>query len=307
MRGHDRVIVIDFQIAPLSDDHGTIIGLQPSGVDVTERVMAETELGRREARSAFWPICANGSTSKAEPTAILVAAASATGEHLATDFGAVMEIDAERGQLVAHAAHGAPCLPSGRYPVATIFNDAMLARLTLGLPFPIADTQSDPAVADRRDQFNGMGVRACLAVPLLRSGRLVGALALGHASPRAWDEEIELVRTVAERAWNAAENARLMKALVQSEERLRGFANANIIGMLYGDIEGGISFANDEFLRIIGRSRADLETGAIRWTRSRPPSGWRPTASTSPKRASAAPARPTRRPMSGLTASMCPC
>jgi PAS domain S-box-containing protein len=60
-------------------------------------------------------------------------------------------------------------------------------------------------------------------------------------------------------------------ALRLSEERLHGFVSANVIGILYGDFEGGIQDANDEFLRIVGYSREDLQAGRLRWIDITPP------------------------------------
>ncbi|MCU0535463.1 MAG: PAS domain S-box protein [Hydrococcus sp. Prado102] len=54
-------------------------------------------------------------------------------------------------------------------------------------------------------------------------------------------------------------------ALQTSEARLMSFFEANIIGILYGDIYGRIKEANDEFLRIIGYTRDDLNAGRLRW------------------------------------------
>ncbi|MCU0536756.1 MAG: PAS domain S-box protein [Hydrococcus sp. Prado102] len=53
--------------------------------------------------------------------------------------------------------------------------------------------------------------------------------------------------------------------LKANEERLKTFFEANVIGIIYGDIYGGILEANDEFLRIVGYTREDLNSGRLRW------------------------------------------
>ncbi len=59
------------------------------------------------------------------------------------------------------------------------------------------------------------------------------------------------------------------------EERLRRFAEADIIGITMGDARGRIISANDEFLRIIGASRADFEAGRINLREITPREWWR--------------------------------
>lgn len=60
-------------------------------------------------------------------------------------------------------------------------------------------------------------------------------------------------------------------AVRTSEERLRSFFEANLVGIIFGDENGSIREANDEFLRIIGYSRTDLQTGQLRWVDITPP------------------------------------
>ena len=55
-------------------------------------------------------------------------------------------------------------------------------------------------------------------------------------------------------------------ALDRNESRLRRFADSDIIGVIFGDIYGGISYANDEYLRIIGYSREEFDSNQIGWS-----------------------------------------
>ena len=52
-------------------------------------------------------------------------------------------------------------------------------------------------------------------------------------------------------------------ALEASEEKLRMLAEANLIGIIFGDVNGGIIEANDEFLRIVGYTREQLQRGEL--------------------------------------------
>lgn len=61
----------------------------------------------------------------------------------------------------------------------------------------------------------------------------------------------------------------------RAERRAKALFDAGVIGTLEGDIHGRVFAANDEFLRIIGYSRADLDAGRVRWDLLTP-SEWLP-------------------------------
>lgn len=67
------------------------------------------------------------------------------------------------------------------------------------------------------------------------------------------------------------ENCRAEEALKIKDENLQTFINANIIGIIFSDIYGGILEVNDEFLRIIGYTREDLLAGNLDWRNLTPP------------------------------------
>ena len=60
-------------------------------------------------------------------------------------------------------------------------------------------------------------------------------------------------------------------ALQASEEKLRMLVEANLMGIMFGDVNGGIMEANDEFLRIVGCTREQLQRGELNWIDMTPP------------------------------------
>jgi PAS domain S-box-containing protein len=71
--------------------------------------------------------------------------------------------------------------------------------------------------------------------------------------------------------WSIDRERRAAEALRASELRLRRIFEAEMIGILFWTIDGGIIDANDAFLSIVGYSRGDLEAGRLRWTEITPP------------------------------------
>jgi PAS domain S-box-containing protein len=61
------------------------------------------------------------------------------------------------------------------------------------------------------------------------------------------------------------------EALKLSEERLKCFVEGNIVGILFGDVYGNVHEANDEFLRMVKYTRAELQAGQVRWDEITPP------------------------------------
>jgi PAS domain S-box-containing protein len=56
-----------------------------------------------------------------------------------------------------------------------------------------------------------------------------------------------------------------------NQERLRSFFEANLVGILFAQKNGSILEANDEFLRIVGYSREDIQAGRLNWANITPP------------------------------------
>lgn len=61
------------------------------------------------------------------------------------------------------------------------------------------------------------------------------------------------------------ENRRIHEQLIrqESEARFQRLLHSNLIGVIFGDLDGRLTDANDAFLQMLGYSRAQLEAGAL--------------------------------------------
>jgi PAS domain S-box-containing protein len=87
----------------------------------------------------------------------------------------------------------------------------------------VSDVQKDQRLSDDdRAAFQSRQIAALVGVPRFKDGQMVAAFGLNHDTPRVWTTgEIELVRDVAERTWDAVERTRAEAALRQQQTRLR--------------------------------------------------------------------------------------
>ena len=135
------------------------------------------------------------------------------------------------------------------------------------------------------DSYGGVIARRLL-LPAIIIPFVVGWLILNGQRARLYDVgfaislfAIVLIIVFSILVWQSAmvidrlsrQRYRAEAALKMNEEKLQSFVNANIIGIFFGDIYGGIHEVNDEFLRIIGYTREDLLAGRLNWRNLTPP------------------------------------
>jgi two-component system, NtrC family, sensor kinase len=123
--------------------------------------------------------------------------------------------------------------------------DSIAGRAALeGRVVHVADILTDPDFA--LPEVVKFGTRTTFGVPLLREGAVIGAIALSRKRVEPFTErQIELVRTFADQAVIAMENARLLSEL---QARTR-------------DLEESLEYqtATSDVLKVISRSTFDLE------------------------------------------------
>jgi len=71
--------------------------------------------------------------------------------------------------------------------------------------------------------------------------------------------------------WDVTDREKAEEELRRSDARFRRLVHSDIIGMIVASLDGSVLEANDEFLRIVGYTREDVENGILRWDRITPP------------------------------------
>ena len=94
------------------------------------------------------------------------------------------------------------------------FGPEVVTALRAGEPMRVDDVRLDPRTAPFAGNYAAIGVRANLAIPLLKGGLLVSILSLHDDVARVWsDDDVLVARDMAERTWNAVEAARAQEEL----------------------------------------------------------------------------------------------
>lgn len=82
---------------------------------------------------------------------------------------------------------------------------------------------------------------------------------------RVKERTAELAQTNLQLTKELAERKRIEQALRESESRFRRLSESNMIGIMFWDLKGRITEANDAFLEMLGYTRDDLAAGKIHW------------------------------------------
>ena len=210
----------------------------------------------------------------AAPRQVMSVAAALLGQHLKAMRVGYSEMEADGVHLHVEQDWRAEAVSSvaGRHHLESYGLDIADAYRS-GELVVIEDFDTDARTAGTlaAGAHHAIGVRAQLAVPLVKAGRLIALLFVHSAEPRGWSEQdIALVQEVAERTWAAVERARAEAALRVSEERFRATLEIGTVGAIYFDMAGRLTDANNAFLRMGGYSREDLEAGRLTWQQLTP-------------------------------------
>jgi len=202
----------------IKDKDGKFKGIVASLRDISERIETEELLRKSEARHAFMLHLSDVLRPIADPNLIKKEATRLLGEYLGADRVIYLKINEDNTCEVKGDFY-----TNGLETYLGIY-DMELFRASFdyvldGRTLVTDDLYQLPFLDDEElMEYDKLGVRAFVEVPLIKDGKFISLLSVQSIKPRFWTpEEITLIEETAERTWAAVERAYAEEALRESE------------------------------------------------------------------------------------------
>ena len=206
----------NYNLMPLLDDDGRVAGIFTQREDVTRPVLAQRRL-------AFLVELADTLRGLDDAEAVKQKAAASLGRYLDAARVGFAEVDEAQGLVsISSEWRRDESIESlvGERQLAEGLGPEALAYFRSGEVLALGDIRVLPvAVPTRVAAWERLGVRALIAVPLVREGRLTALLYVHEPVARDWKRsEAAIARDAAERSWAAIERARAEQSLRESAD-----------------------------------------------------------------------------------------
>ncbi|MCJ2014171.1 PAS domain S-box protein [Methylobacterium sp. J-076] len=131
----------------------------------------------------------------------------------------------------------------------------------------VPDAAQDPRTRDNAAALEGISARAFVNMPVVEQGSSVALFYVNHAVARSWSAgEVALMREVAERVRAATERLRSERALRESEEQFRVFAQTVPNQVWAARPDGYLYWFNEQAYAYSGSPPGSIE-GPTEWGR----------------------------------------
>jgi len=251
-----ETIFLENVVYPIRNARGEIISCLEISKDITERKQAAS---REQIRTRILEAIA----SPKSLTDILELIVKTIEAEYPEALGSILILD-EQGEHLLFGA--APSLPDF-YNKAVHGLEIGEAQGSCGTAayrkqrVVVEDILTHPYWVEARELAQSANLRSCWSEPILsRSNRVLGTFAIYHRQPAAPSEEqVKLIKYVADATALAVERKQSEKALRKSEEKLQRMFDSVGFGIAVNDLNGIISDVNEGLIRMLGyNSKGEL-------------------------------------------------
>jgi PAS domain S-box-containing protein len=245
---------------PIFNPDGSLREWMGANTDINEAVRAEEMLKISEERLRFLDKLSETTRLAWDSHAIMVETTRLLGEHLNANRCIYADVEPDNNQLTIRDNWVGEGTAStvGVYFLDS-FGPHIATKLREGRTLIIRDADNELGPSGGASALNTIDIKALIACPLVKKGKLVAVLAIHQSGPRNWNvNEVTLVEEVAQRSWAHIERVRMTEALRRSEAHLSSLFKQNGAGIAEADLEGRLVQVNDRYCQILGRAREEL-------------------------------------------------
>ena len=251
---------VDFVFQPIKNTEGDVTGIFVEGSDVTAQRAAEIR------KTALLQL-GDRLRDISDPADLAYAASEILGQTLGVSRVGYGVIDKVAETITIERDWNAP----GVQTLAGVlhFRDygSYIENLKRGETVVFNDADKDPRTKANAGALKAISAQAVVNMPLLEQGQFVAILYANNATVRRWsDDDLSLMREVADRVHAASERARSDIARRESEEQFRIFAQASPNQIWAGRADGYLDWFNDQVITYSGEELSSLY-GQTEWAR----------------------------------------
>ncbi|QJD99450.1 PAS domain S-box protein [Massilia forsythiae] len=251
--------------APVRGRSGAVLGIQ-----VSFEAPRRADASPAERRLAFQLALADRLRDLSTPEEVVATASEMLGRELGVSRVLYCEIEDDGDTFFVRRDWAAPGIPSvaGIRQRLEEFGPEVAAGMRAGRQLVVPDVEADPQAAGHGASYAAIGVRAHVALPLLKAGRLRVAFAMHSPVPRPWqDGDVQLAQEVAERTWAAVQAVRAEAEARDAQARLSAVFDSLPVGVAVVDADGHYLMCNQDMQRFTPtRTMPSRDDGRIgRW------------------------------------------
>lgn len=225
------------------------------------RRMAEEELQHNAALQAFRLELSDMLRPLTDPDAIIAVASSLLGHQLGASRVLYAEVDDAKGTFDVRRdwTDNGVVGVAGKVRRLDEFGAEIIAALRAGTVVTVDDVTKDQRTAPYAEAYARGRIRAFLALPLVKSGRLSIVLMVQQEEPCRWRAvDLQRAQDMAERTWSYVETARAQAALRAERDQSQYVFDSMTEGFAMLDADCRLLQMNAEGLRIGRLSASDV-------------------------------------------------